>query len=116
MSGSLFVVVAPSGAGKTSLVNELLTREPNIRLSISYTTRAPREGEMNGREYHFTEALEFDAPRFIDLLGTYSDHALLDPASRARLDAAIADLIDSRFGGNVRRRAVTRLFLARRAQ
>ena len=67
-------------------------------------------------EYHFTEALEFDAPRFIDLLGTYSDHALLDPASRARLDAAIADLIDSRFGGNVRRLAVTRLFLARRAQ
>lgn len=60
MSGNLFVVVAPSGAGKTSLVNELLTREPNMRLSISYTTRAPREGEMNGREYHFIERERFE--------------------------------------------------------
>jgi SAM-dependent methyltransferase len=66
-------------------------------------------------EYRFTEALEFDAPRFIDLLGTYSDHALLDSTSRDRLHAAIADLIDSLFGGNVLRLAVTRLFLARRA-
>ncbi|HEX6633635.1 MAG TPA: hypothetical protein VF038_06680, partial [Usitatibacter sp.] len=50
--GNLFVVVAPSGAGKTSLVTELLKREPGIKLSISYTTRAPREGEAHGREYH----------------------------------------------------------------
>jgi guanylate kinase len=60
MSGNLFVVVAPSGAGKTSLVNELLTREPGIRLSISYTTRAPREGEAHGREYHFIQRAEFE--------------------------------------------------------
>ena len=66
-------------------------------------------------EHRFTEALEFDAPRFIDLLGTYSDHALLDSASRDRLHAAIAALIDSRFGGNLLRQVVTRLFLARRA-
>jgi len=66
-------------------------------------------------EHRFTEALQFDAARFIDLLGTYSDHALLDPAARDRLHAAITDLIDSRFGGNVLRLAVTRLFLARRA-
>ncbi len=66
-------------------------------------------------EHRFTEALEFDAPRFIDLLGTYSDHALLDSASRDRLQAGITDLIDSRFGGNVLRQVVTRLFLARRA-
>lgn len=73
----------------------------------------PRFAEIE--EHRFTEALELDAPRFIDLLGTYSDHALLDSASRDRLHAAIADLIDSRFGGNLVRRAVTRLFLARRA-
>jgi len=60
VSGNLFVVVAPSGAGKTSLVNELLTREPGIRLSISFTTRAPREGELNGREYHFVAREQFE--------------------------------------------------------
>ena len=58
--GNLFVVVAPSGAGKTSLVNELLKREPNIHLSISYTTRAPRQGEQHGREYHFVERAAFE--------------------------------------------------------
>ena len=60
MPGSLFVVVAPSGAGKTSLVEALLRSEPNIRLSISYTTRAPREGELQGREYHFVDRERFE--------------------------------------------------------
>ena len=58
--GNLFVVVAPSGAGKTTLVEELLKRERNIRLSVSYTTRAPRPGEMDGREYHFIDRARFD--------------------------------------------------------
>jgi len=58
--GNLFVIVAPSGAGKTSLVTALLKREPNIHLSISYTTRAPREGEAQGREYHFVERAAFE--------------------------------------------------------
>jgi guanylate kinase len=53
-SGSLFMVVAPSGAGKSTLVNALLKQEPAIKLSISYTTRAPRPGEEHGREYYFT--------------------------------------------------------------
>jgi guanylate kinase len=61
MSGSLFVIVAPSGAGKTSLVDALLQDEPNIRLSVSYTTRAPRAGEVSGREYHFIAPQEFAA-------------------------------------------------------
>jgi len=52
-AGSLFIVCAPSGAGKTSLVNALLEREPDIELSVSYTTRPPRAGEEDGREYHF---------------------------------------------------------------
>ena len=51
--GRLFLVTAPSGAGKSSLVNALLARQPNIKLSISNTTRDPRPGEVNGREYHF---------------------------------------------------------------
>lgn len=58
-SGSLFMVVAPSGAGKSSLVNALLAQEPAIKLSISYTTRQPRPGEQNGREYHFTSVENF---------------------------------------------------------
>jgi|SRR5688572_525551 len=60
VNGNLFVVVAPSGAGKTSLVAALLEREPNLRLSISFTTRAPREGEADGREYHFIARADFE--------------------------------------------------------
>ena len=60
MPGALFVVVAPSGAGKTSLLARLLQDEPNIRLSISYTTRAPRPGEADGREYHFVDRPTFE--------------------------------------------------------
>jgi guanylate kinase len=58
-AGSLFVVAAPSGAGKSSLVNALLAQEPAIKLSVSYTTRAPRPGEMHGREYLFTDETDF---------------------------------------------------------
>jgi guanylate kinase len=70
--GNLFVVVAPSGAGKTSLVDALIKRESNIRLSISYTTRAPREGEKDGREYHFV-----DKPTFERMIaaGDFLEHA-----------------------------------------
>jgi guanylate kinase len=60
MPGNLFVVVAPSGAGKTSLVAALLEREKNIRLSISYTTRKPRQGEEHGRHYHFVDTATFE--------------------------------------------------------
>lgn len=53
MSGNLYIVSAPSGAGKSSLVTALLARDPAIRLSISYTTRAARPGEEDGVHYHF---------------------------------------------------------------
>ncbi|QRM17898.1 guanylate kinase [Dechloromonas sp. TW-R-39-2] len=61
MAGNLYVVAAPSGAGKTTLVRLLLEQEKAVNLSISYTTRAPRPGEENGREYHFVAAEEFRA-------------------------------------------------------
>ncbi|HRH80255.1 MAG TPA: guanylate kinase [Thiobacillaceae bacterium] len=61
MIGNLFVVSAPSGAGKSSLVNALLEHDPHVRLSISHTTRAPRPGEQNGREYHFVDRGAFQA-------------------------------------------------------
>lgn len=57
--GRLFVVSAPSGAGKTSLVKALLERSPAIRVSVSYTTRKPRPHEVDGREYHFVSEETF---------------------------------------------------------
>ena len=59
-SGSVFVVAAPSGAGKTSLVKHLLTLRPHIELSVSYTTRAPRHGERNGVDYNFVDIPAFE--------------------------------------------------------
>jgi len=61
MAGNLYVVAAPSGAGKTTLVRLLLESEPEVRLSISYTTRDPRPGEENGREYNFVDPQTFSA-------------------------------------------------------
>ena len=51
--GRLYVIAAPSGAGKTSLVKALMAREPRLRFSVSYTTRKPRANEIDGRDYHF---------------------------------------------------------------
>ncbi|HEV7478528.1 MAG TPA: guanylate kinase [Burkholderiales bacterium] len=61
--GKLFVITAPSGAGKSSLIQALLKEDPSLRLSTSYTTRPPRPGEQNGREYHFVKDSEFLAMR-----------------------------------------------------
>jgi len=59
MSGNLFIVAAASGTGKTSLVNALLQADSHIKLSISYTTRKPRPGEVNGVHYHFVDEAVF---------------------------------------------------------
>jgi guanylate kinase len=59
MSGTLYIVAAPSGAGKTTLVCLLLEQDSAVHLSISCTTRAPRPGETDGREYHFIDMAEF---------------------------------------------------------
>ena len=63
MKGKLFVITAPSGAGKSSLIQALLKDDPSLKLSISYTTRPPRPGERDGREYHFVDDKEFLAMR-----------------------------------------------------
>ena len=57
--GNLFIITAPSGAGKTSLVHALLEQDRQVRLSISHTTRAPRPGETNGKEYFFVDEATF---------------------------------------------------------
>ena len=58
--GRLYVVAAPSGAGKTSLVKALMEREPRIQFSVSYTTRPPRPNEIPGRDYHFVTPQRFE--------------------------------------------------------
>jgi guanylate kinase len=71
-SGCLFVIAAPSGGGKTSVVNAMLEREPGVKLSVSYTTRKPRPGEQEGVHYHFV-----DVPTFMRLkdAGEFLEHA-----------------------------------------
>lgn len=68
--GSLFIVAAPSGAGKTSLVNALVAQQSAIRLSVSHTTRLPREGEVDGQDYFFVGQDSFaqmrDAGAFLE--------------------------------------------------
>ena len=78
MAGSLFVVSAPSGAGKTSLVNALVDQYEKISLSVSHTTRAAREGEINGQDYCFVSREQFaalrDAGEFLES-ATVFDHS-----------------------------------------
>ncbi|APZ41737.1 guanylate kinase [Acidihalobacter ferrooxydans] len=57
--GTLYILSAPSGAGKTSLVKALVERQPALTVSVSHTTRAPRPGEVDGREYHFINERDF---------------------------------------------------------
>jgi len=61
MTGNLFILSAPSGAGKSSLTAKLLEEDKNVHLSVSYTTRAPRPGELDGRDYRFVDKAGFMA-------------------------------------------------------
>jgi guanylate kinase len=72
MRGTLFIVAAPSGAGKSSIVNACLARDANICLSISFTSRAPRPGERHAEHYNFVSAQEFE--RMV-AAGDFFEHA-----------------------------------------
>jgi|SRR5690606_1623436 len=72
MRGTLFIVSAPSGAGKSSLVNAVLARDPGICLSVSFTSRAPRPGEHHAEHYHFVSEAEFE--RMV-AAGDFFEHA-----------------------------------------
>jgi len=71
-TGNLFVIAAPSGGGKTSLIRALLEREPALRLSVSYTTRPPRPGEREGDDYRFVTTERFMA---LKAAGEFLEHA-----------------------------------------
>ena len=72
VAGRLFVIAAPSGAGKTSLVRALMEREPGLRFSVSFTTRRQRPNEVHGRDYFFVAREEFD--RMV-AAGEFLEHA-----------------------------------------
>lgn len=72
--GTLFIVAAPSGAGKSSIVNACLARDAHICLSISFTSRAPRPGERHAEHYHFVQAADFQ--HMIEA-GDFFEHALV---------------------------------------
>ncbi len=72
MSGTLYIIAAPSGAGKTSLVRALLEREPDISLSVSYTSRMPRATEVDGQHYHFVSRDVFE---HMAKAGAFFEHA-----------------------------------------
>src|SRR5690554_5932897 len=72
MRGTLFIVAAPSGAGKSSIVNACLARDPSVCLSISFTSRPPRPGEQTGQHYHFVDEAEFE--RMVEA-GEFFEHA-----------------------------------------
>jgi guanylate kinase len=95
MAGILFIISAPSGSGKSTLVSQLRTLVEGLEFSVSYTTRAPRGSEENGREYHFTTRENFErmiaAGEFLEwaeVFGNYYGTALaaLDHAKEAYKD------------------------------
>lgn len=77
MRGTLYIVAAPSGAGKSSIVNATLARDPRISLSISFTSRTARPGERHAQHYHFVSADEFqsmiDAGDFFEYARVHGD-------------------------------------------
>lgn len=91
-AGSLFVVVAPSGAGKTSLVRALLEQRPGVELSVSFTTRAPRPGERDGVDYRFIDRADFESRRAAgEFLESAEVHGNLYGTSRDWIAARIAE-------------------------
>ena len=87
--GRLFVVTAPSGAGKTSLIDAVMRDDPSLKISVSYTTRAPRPGEKEGVDYHFVDEQTFRAMRergeFLESAEVHGNH--YGTAKRVILDA-----------------------------
>lgn len=95
MSVLCFIVSGPSGSGKTSVVQHLLSTVPRLLFSVSYTTRTPRAGEQNGREYHFVQPEEFqqmiarrELLEYAEVFGHYygSHRDALDEAARQGSD------------------------------
>ncbi len=93
--GNLFIISAPSGAGKSTILKKLLAAVPNLAFSVSHTTRAPRPGESNGREYHFVDRPSFEGMRADQAFLEWAEvHGNLYGTSRAAIEAQQAKGID----------------------
>ena len=99
MSGTIYIISAPSGAGKTTLVNNLLAHVNHIKPSISYTTRPPRQGEVTGRDYHFIDRELFksmqNSDAFIEsaeVFGNYYGTAKAEMASMLMSDDVVLEI------------------------
>jgi guanylate kinase len=109
----VFVITGPSGVGKGTLISKLLERVPGLELSVSATTREPREGEVDGRDYHFLTATEFDgrveAEDFLEF-ATYSGnrYGTLRSEVRKRLDAGHSVVLEIEVQGARQVRAAMR--------
>jgi guanylate kinase len=113
MAAKVFVITGPSGVGKGTLIRELLRRLPDLELSISATTRAPREGEVDGRDYHFLSPEEFEERmRREDFLeyATYSgnSYGTLRTEVQRRLSAGHSVLLEIEVQGARQVRAAMR--------
>jgi guanylate kinase len=97
VSGTLYIIAAPSGAGKTSLVKALLEREPDIALSVSYTSRMPRANEIDGQHYHFVSRQVFEhmaeAGAFFEYANVHGDYKGTARAAVEPLLAAGRDVL-----------------------
>jgi len=109
----VFVITGPSGVGKGTLISKLLERVPDLELSVSATTREPREGEVEGRDYHFLSREEFDrrveAEDFLEF-ATYSGnrYGTLRSEVRRRLDSGHSVVLEIEVQGARQVRAAMR--------
>ena len=92
MKGTLFIVSAPSGAGKTSLLKELVAADPLLDVSVSHTTRAKRPGEEDGKDYHFIDEKEF--VRMIGE-GAFMEHAQVFDNYYGTAEAAVRECLEA---------------------
>lgn len=113
MANKVFVITGPSGVGKGTLISRLLERVPGLELSVSATTREPREGEVDGRDYHFLTPEEFDRRKecedFLEF-ATYSGnlYGTLRSEVRKRLDAGRSVVLEIEVQGARQVRAAMR--------
>ena len=90
IAGNLFIITAPSGAGKTSLVRALLAADKQVKRSVSYTTRSPRPGEVDGTDYHFVdEALFLHMLRDGEFLESAEVHGARYGTAQARVHTVL---------------------------
>ena len=109
MAGNLIIISAPSGAGKTTIVNEVLQRLAGVRDSISYTSRAPRAGEEHGCDYYFITRAEFEAMIARDELLEWAEvHGNLYGTSRVFVSEVLASGMDVILTIDVQGAAITR--------